>query len=168
MNWQILVFKISPVSQAWVRKRSISWYKIWLNRTETGIIWDLLEVNSFQLEKFENIVREREDYDDRNVTKSLIHSTLQCNDESYIISGWWYNDISYLTQFALKGLQMLKYLSTATATTLYTLPVMAIWVRGRMTGVVMGSTVTYQDHRLGRLYSEITPDWKMLWEILSL
>ena len=94
------------------------------------------------------------------VTKSLIHSTLQCNDELYIISGCilYLDDISYLTQFALKGLQMLKYLSTATATTLYTLPVMAIWVRGRMTGVVMGSTVAYQDHRLGRLYSEITPD----------
>ena len=71
------------------------------------------------LEELHDIVEEGEDDDTDNVNQSLMLPHLLwhckyflCNQQIFL----------NLTQLFLKGLQMWKYLSRATATTLYTLP----------------------------------------------
>ena len=71
------------------------------------------------LEELHDVVEEGEDDDADNVNQSLMlphllwqYKYFLCNQQIFL----------KLTQLFLKGLQMWKYLSRATATTLYTLP----------------------------------------------
>ena len=76
----------------------------------------LVHINSLKLKKLCNIVECGESDNGEDVPKTIANTALQTNTNTNA------NKSVLPTMFLLKGLQMLKYLSRATATTLYTLP----------------------------------------------
>ena len=67
-----------------------------------------------ELPELDQVVQDREGDDAQDIAETIIDTSLRIS--------MFCSNVRYLTKFLLKGVQMLQYLSRATATTLYTLP----------------------------------------------
>ena len=74
-------------------------------------------MDSLQFEELDQVVEERKQDDGDDVHVSLADASLDTEQKITV------KKKASLTGFRLKGWQMVKYLSKATATTLYTLPI---------------------------------------------